>query len=360
MLESTYDFNTQTWTLPGGRKPMPGLVVYARVDGGFSVWDPARNYWRQKETEREETLDRPSAYHFSFDELMDGTRPNGRESAPEFLCNGLIRDWENWRNRKAPEFNMLCEVLERVSPSSREVIRPVGSTRVSLDDSRDIPTLGGAYGDIPVLFASAGVKRIMGLAYLLVWAWSENKHASELRNQPSTNRFVLLFDEVEAHLHPQWQRTLLPALLDVLETFGREGTIESSELASEIQVIAVTHSPLVMASVETMFCDNIDRVFNFQAIPADQKGALDVQPVQIPWAKQGDTVGWLVSEAFGLKQARSRQAEDAIEAAEAFMRGDLQNLPAKLGCRERIHEELKRVLPGHDPFWPRWIVKTDM
>ena len=24
--------------------------------------------------------------------------------------------------------------------------------------------------------------------------------------------------------------------------------------------------------------------------------------------------------------------------------------------RDRIHEELKRVLARHDPFWPRWVV----
>lgn len=35
------------------------------------------------------------------------------------------------------------------------------------------------------------------------------------------------------------------------------------------------------------------------------------------WAKQGDVVNWLVSDAFGLRQARSIDAERAIEAAEA-------------------------------------------
>jgi hypothetical protein len=31
--------------------------------------------------------------------------------------------------------------------------------------------------------------------------------------------------------------------------------------------------------------------------------------------RQGDVVGWLTSEVFGLEQARSRDAERAIEAA---------------------------------------------
>lgn len=40
---SFYDRENQSWPRDRGRPPNPGLVVYARVDGGFSVWDPAQN-----------------------------------------------------------------------------------------------------------------------------------------------------------------------------------------------------------------------------------------------------------------------------------------------------------------------------
>ena len=78
-----------------------------------------------------------------------------------------------------------------------------------------------------------------------------------------------------------------------------------------------------------------------------------------PWAKQGDVVGWLVSDTFGLRQGRSLDAERAIEAAEAWMRHDKQSLPEDLGSEDAIHHELMRTLAGHDPFWPRWIVKHE-
>ena len=52
----------------------------------------------------------------------------------------------------------------------------------------------------------------------------------------------------------------------------------------------------------------------------------------------------------------SRKAERAIEAAEAWMRGDSAALPEDLASKEAIHEELQRVLPGNDHFWPRWVV----
>ena len=41
VLTGSFDRHTQSWTPPAGRPPMPGLVLYVRIDGGFSIWDPA-------------------------------------------------------------------------------------------------------------------------------------------------------------------------------------------------------------------------------------------------------------------------------------------------------------------------------
>ena len=32
-------------------------------------------------------------------------------------------------------------------------------------------------------------------------------------------------------------------------------------------------------------------------------------------------------------------------------------LPRGLKTKEALHAELMEVLPGHDPFWPRWLVE---
>ena len=210
---------------------------------------------------------------------------------------------------------------------------------------RDIPTVNLPYGNVPVTQVSAGMKRILGLAYLLVWTWYEHKKASELRQQKSTNQIVLLIDEIESHLHPRWQRVILPAILDV-----------ACELQNSmnIQALVTTHSPLILASLEPNFNVEVDRLFLFEL--EDTEVTLD----EIPWSKQGDIVGWLTSEIFGLKQARSKEAEIAIEAAETWMRNDDMNaFPENLRTQTQIHLQLQKVLPGHDPFWPRWIVTSE-
>ncbi len=307
-----FDFQSQTWRAKPGRPPIPGMVIYARADGGFSVWDPARNYWKNAPSRDLQAPDRPAAYHFEPKQVWDGLRDGDRH-----LCNGLIADWVSWQREGGAAFHQLSSVLRVLAPSEAEALRPGRPTRISLEDVRDMPTLEMPYGVVPLVHASAGMRRIAALAYLLVWTWQEHRQASALLNQAPTTEITFLIDEIEAHLHPLWQRLILPALLKVMAT-----VTETEE--ARVQILAATHAPLLLASIEPIFDEERDRVFTFR-IEGES-----VRLQEVPWSKQGDAVGWLVSEVFGLQQARSREAERAIEAAEAFMRGEMAMLPAGL------------------------------
>jgi hypothetical protein len=72
---------------------------------------------------------------------------------------------------------------------------------------------------------------------------------------------------------------------------------------------------------------------------------------------QGDVANWLVSEFFQLKQARSKEAEDTIEEAEEWMRAS-QEKKSSLVDSASIHDKLLKLLPEHDPFWPRWVISS--
>lgn len=334
---SVYDRQDQEWPPQVGRPPIPGMVIYARVDGSFSAWDPARNYWRKRAPEGAE---RPASFVFQADEVWQGLpREPGRK-----LCNGLIADWASWQREDGEAFRQLKAVLRALSPSEGEPLVPGKLARIALDDVRDYPTLLMPYGqEVALVHASAGMRRIVALAYLIVWTWQEHLKASELLATKPAREIIFLIDEVEAHLHPQWQRCVVPALLQVMEALTGDRDVP-------VQLIAATHSPLVLASAEPAFDPERDAVFHLDL----RERVVSLE--QIEWAKQGDVTGWLVSEVFGLQQARSIEAERAIEAAEAWMRGDTACLPEHLESQESIHAELLRVLAGHDPFWPRWIV----
>ncbi|MGK7927490.1 MAG: AAA family ATPase [Spirulina sp.] len=328
---SSFDVSSQQWETLKPSLNQKNIVLYCRVDGGFSLFDPARK--------------QDDAYHFTSETLWHGLRKDDK-----VLCNGLIHDWIQWQNQPDRSlFQMLSRVIEQLAPHAEEWMKPGKPTRVSVEDVRDIPTIDLPYGNIPIIYASAGIKRVLGLAYLLVWTQYEHFQASRLRNQEPSDRIILLMDEVESHLHPKWQRAILPAILEVC-----------TQLRSRMQVQAIvtTHSPLILASVEPQFDGDRDRLFLFEMLKETETHQVIL--TAIPWAKQGDAIGWLTSEIFGLKQARSREAEEAIEAAQAWMRGENMNeFPAHLKTQEDIHQQLLQLLPGHDPFFPRWLVKME-
>jgi hypothetical protein len=325
---STFKRTVDQWTVKNARPAIPGLVLYAQVDGGFSVWDPERNYWRK------ELPGRPAAYLFKPEEIWKG-HP---------LCEGLIRDWASWQREDGAEFRALKSVMEALSPSEHEPMNPGKLRKITLDDPIRYPTLAMPYGeDVAIIHASAGMRRIAALAYLVVWAWFEHIASAKLRGSRPAREIIFLVDEIESHLHPQWQRRIVPAMLKVMEVL-------TGEHDAKVQLITATHSPLVLASVEPFFDPDRDGLFLLDL--EDQRVTLR----EIAWSKQGDVVNWLVSETFGLQQGRSLDAERAIEAAEAWMRGEMDGLPTKLDTEEKINDELKRVLAGHDPFWPRWVV----
>jgi hypothetical protein len=340
-IDSVYDFAAEEWSRGSGRPPMPGLVVYFRVDGRFSLWDPAQHYWRRSKTKGVDDPARPAALHLTLDEAWNSVLAADGKT----ICRGLIEDWVTWQQTASRELEALRRVLELLSPDGPERLVPGPPTQVWLDDRRLHPTLSLPYGDVPVTLASAGMQRVLTVAYLLVWAWEGHVRASQLLRQEPERRMVVLFDEPETHLHPRWQRTLVPSLLSALGAL-QEGLAP--------QLLVSTHSPLVLGSLEPLFTEQTDRMFELSLDEA--RGEVSIAAPA--FVKRGDVVSWLVSDTFGLSQARSVPAEEAIEAAERFMRGEGDRNPVHLRTSAQIHGELSRLLGDRDPFWPRWIVRT--
>lgn len=329
---SKFRRSDETWPVNAKRPPMPGIVVYIRIDGGFSVWDPARNYWRSDPG-------RPAAYHFAAGEVWEGLNVRGQR-----VCEGIERDWINWQEGRKPQFKALEEVLRVLSPVA-ETLRAGPPQRLFIGEGRDRPTLLVGSRTVPVALASAGVRRVLALAYFLVWAWHEHRVTAELLGKRPESHMVILFDEPETHLHPRWQRTIVPSVLAAVDAL-------SGRSDAQPQVLVASHAPLVAASLEPLFDRDKDDVARLEF----PDGVVTIE--QGGWAPQGDATNWLVSETFGLEQARSLEAEQAVEAAQAFMRGDKAALPKTLDSEAAIHKALTHLLPSHDHFWPRWIVST--
>jgi hypothetical protein len=264
-------------------------ILYFLPDQGCCVWDPHRNYLT-----RAQEQDRQPAYVLPSHSLWDGLK-----IGEATICNGLVRDLALWQLKGNGPFRQFTELLAGLS--DEQLPLSLGEPkRLSIRDSTEYPTIKMPDGDsVPIPLASSAIKRILSLVYAVIWAWQEYMLAAEFRRVQPTKRMVVLIDEVEAHLHPRWQRLIVPALLKSLtQVLG----------LPNIQFLIATHSPLVLASLEPHFDPQTDRWWDLDL--ADGR----IQATNREFQILGDANKWLKSDAFDLPEATSLERQQALHS----------------------------------------------
>ncbi len=105
-----------------------------------------------------------------------------------------------------------------------------------VDDAQICASVTSPSGQLSLPYSqlSSGFRRFLTIVFEIFWRASVlNPLLGGLEVRDSEG--VVLIDEVELHLHPDWQRRIIPALL---------------KLFPNMQFIISTHSPLVIQSVE--------------------------------------------------------------------------------------------------------------
>ena len=324
-VTAEFDRELFQWQMPKKLPALSGLVVYARVDGSFAVWDPANVVLSGSNLPGQ-----ARSVVFHREEVWNGKEPQ---------IEGLIRDWVKWQSRpdKYPAFHTFEKVLKRVAPPDLGDIA-IGEPVRLRGEKKDIPTLKHPYGTVPIIYESAGIRRVVTLAYLIVWAWEEHRIQAKQAARKEERQMVIIIDEAEAHLHPKWQRVLLPALLGI-------ATDLHEELA--VQFFIATHSPLVLASAEPVFDCDKDKLFH---LDMPQPGKVTFKELQ--FVLQGSANSWLESDVFGLRFAGSSDAEKALRRATDL----LERLDVEKTEVQEVSNELAEHIAAEDPFWMRWVI----
>lgn len=87
-------------------------------------------------------------------------------------------------------------------------------------------------GEVPIEAVSQGTTSLIGwIGILMQRLYEVYGHTADPREQFA----LVLIDEIDAHMHPQWQQSLVPDL---------------EEIFPNIQFIATTHSPLIVGSMQ--------------------------------------------------------------------------------------------------------------
>ena len=129
----------------------------------------------------------------------------------------------------------------------------------------------------------------------------------EFHNEWQRMPFVLIVDEIESHLHPTWQRRLIPTLLDFFPN---------------MQLFAATHSPFMVAGL---------RVGQVHLLSRDANG------VVVATTNTEDIVGWTADEILRTMMG----VEDPTDGETAAAARELRRIQDE-GPRESAEAEAAR------------------
>ena len=121
----------------------------------------------------------------------------------------------------------------------------------------------------------------------MIWEGMPNKDADIFERN-----FILFLDEIEVHLHPAWQRKILPVV---------------QKLFKNAQIFISTHSPFVVGSVDGAWIHKLKKEGVF--------AVLDGEPFL---SEDGKSVRRILDEIFGINQQYGIEVEKDLEKFREF------------------------------------------
>jgi predicted ATP-binding protein involved in virulence len=125
-------------------------------------------------------------------------------------------------------------IIEKVASIASEITVgfPITFLGVEEDEEGLFPQFNTPNGDLPLNVLSQGTQSIIQcLAHLLFGYAEYYDFSQDFEKMPG----ILVIDEIDAHLHPSWQRRMIPALTNYF---------------SNLQIFCSTHSPLMLAGLK--------------------------------------------------------------------------------------------------------------
>lgn len=174
-------------------------------------------------------------------------------------------------------------------------------------------------GEVPIDTLSQGTTSILGWVGTLLQRMLEIHGKSD---QPEHEAALVLVDEIDAHMHPEWQQSLVPL---IKKHFPR------------LQVIATSHSPLVVGNLEAREVLHVRR--------EAESGKVLVERLNVSFQ------GWradqiLTSPAFDLQTTIGEKAQQLMDEY-ASLYGKTQRTPEDQERLEVLANTLRSQIPSH-------------
>ena len=170
-------------------------------------------------------------------------------------------DYRSYRQQR-PEVRKFIVRIGEVASEITEGF-PIQFLGVSEDEQGLFPQFHTPDGDIPLNVLSQGTQSIIQwLAHQLIGYAEYYDFPDDLEDMPG----ILIVDEIDAHLHPSWQRRIIPTL---------------TKHFPNLQIFCSTHSPLMLAGLKEG---------QVQLLQRDENGKVTVSKNEV------DIAGWSADE----------------------------------------------------------------
>lgn len=220
-------------------------------------------------------------------------------------------DYDAYRENKPVKRNIINNIGQLVSEITEGF--PIEFLRMEKDSKGFFPLFNAPDGEMALNVFSQGTQSIIQWVscFLIGYAKYYN-FPKKLENKPG----LLIIDEIDAHLHPSWQRRVIPTL---------------TENFPNLQIFCSTHSPLVVAGLKEG---------QVQLLNRDNKGKITVS------RNKQDIAGWTADEIL----RTFMDVDDATDLETSENLSRLQELRQKKRLKpneKKELEKLRKILKGN-------------
>lgn len=210
--------------------------------------------------------------------LLEGGVDSRLDNLKQWVVNIVLRAEADPQGRDAQMLKTFSKLIADMVPG--------GGFKFGRVDRKNFQVLlETQHGEVPFDAVSQGMSAILNWIGILLQRLYDvhGKHA-----EPEKGSAILLIDEIDAHLHPKWQRQLVSLTRNHFPN---------------VQVIASSHSPLLAGAVERSELRVVARDYATGEIRADL-------PLEDLAGQKAEDI--LVSSMFALPTTRSVEAEETI------------------------------------------------
>lgn len=306
------------WVNKGDSITRSGLAIYMSFDGSVHIYDSEQTKLK--------------SLYMTQSQIWSGFQQQAGRDFSEAVSNGIMTDVPRWLRNGNNEIKLINKVLEKLSPDS-DFTYQISESLTDPETNIIIPLLSHKLGTVPLNFSPAGIKKIISLAYILVWSLQRHNASRRKRGAERTSSITIMVDEIETHLHPKWQKSIARSLISLTSVLDKN---------LEAQFLISTHSPLVSVGLEPHFDASQDKLFNFEIIDSR------LQFLEEQFYIRGNVNSTLVT-LFDLDSPESDESYALRKAVIEQMNQDTadNNILS-------VTKAMEKLIPPTDPLWVQW------